>query len=141
MSQENQLRLTAILTSISPPPWIIRTSNQITFPNMLINCLVQGLVLAILLQMIQAYHSTNRNFIRNPLTHGRNTVGCGKKRADAIAKLYEFYSCKENDRQKLLEASSWGSRESSIEEKGEQILADATSHGTVESSVVTSNDA
>ena len=107
---------------------------------MLINYLVQGLVLAILLQMIQAYHSTNRNFIRNPLTHGRSTVGCGKKRADAIAKLYEFHSCKENDRQKLLEASSWGSRESSIEEKGEQILADATSHGPVESSVVTSND-
>lgn len=72
---------------------------------------------AALLQMIGAYHSTNPNSIRNPLTHGRNSLSSGRKRADAIAELHEhlFSKKEESEEQKLLNASLFGTMENNVE--------------------------
>ena len=77
--------------------------------------LIQGLVLATSSQFIRGYHSTNHNYIRNILTHGRSTSGFGGKRADAVTELHELCLRKEKEKEKLLDAPSYCTMESSIE--------------------------
>ena len=78
----------------------------------MMNYLVEGLVLSTLLQMIRGYHSTNPNYVRNPLTHGRGAISHGSKRADAVATLYELAHQKKQEKL-ITGASSSNSTESS----------------------------
>ena len=87
--------------------------NQITLEDMSIIFLIQGLVLATSSQFIRGYHSTNHNYIRNILTHGRSTSGFGGKRADAVTELHEL--CLRKEKEKLLDAPSYCTMESCIE--------------------------